>query len=457
MPPSTDGPEPIRSQVPTPDDLLNSTPDGVGPNGQPRSKAMTQWQSANEFTADYRPDQPADLAPTPYPSPTEEETLTPETPVPYLLRRKPSGSVQVTGLLVAIAAALVVSVGLILNSFWLTLIGALVALLVSIRLALPTITALLVDLSAEQQALIIALPGFTMGILGILQITGANRRILVWGRGIRWDVVGALGDFLGGVGQIFIAIFALYVAWRQYVISRDLTMQQNLITQQQTIDAYFQGISELVLDDEGLLEDWPQERIIAEARTAAILSSVDSGGKAKVLRFLSQSKLLTPLARDRRLGRPILDGLGGYAEDRLAGTRVIDLGVMLAASDLAYNDLRWVDLSGINLIRADLTGCNLVRANLARAILCDVGLTEADLMGARLFYGNVETASPRTRTDAPNYETGEFTGAVVEGADFTGVQRLSEEQRRYLCAWAGSKTRETIPGGCGDIPNLLGR
>ena len=422
----------------------------------PNQKVSTQGQGAREFTADYRPDQPADLAPPPYPTPTAE-TLTPDTPAPYLLRRRPSGSVQATALLVAIAAALVVSVGLILNSFWLTLIGALVALLVSIRLALPTLTAVLADLSPEQQALIIALPGFTMGILGMLQITGANGRILVWGRTIRWDVVGALGDFLGGIGQIFIAVLALYVAWRQFVISRDLTLQQNLITQQQTIDAYFQGISELVLDDEGLLEDWPQERIIAEARTAAILSSVDSDGKAKVLRFLSQSKLLTPLARDRRLGRPILDGLGGYAEDRMGGTRVIDLGVMLAASDLAYNDLRWVDMSGINLIRADLTGCNLVRANLARAILCDASLTEADLMGVRLFYGSVETASPRTRTDTPNYETGEFTGAVVEGADFTGVQRLSEEQRRYICAWGGSQTRETVPGECGEIPNLLGR
>ncbi|MEO0759220.1 MAG: pentapeptide repeat-containing protein [Cyanobacteria bacterium J06648_16] len=453
--PSSDLPDPKR---PVPEGA--DTPMG--------SKVLTPWQTAaqggsppaaREFTADYRPDQPSDLTPPPYPSPSEADSLSPETPLPapYLLRRKPSGSVQATALLVAIAAAVVVSIGLLLNSFWLTLAGALVALVVSVRLALPTLLAVLEDLSAEQRALIIALPGFTMGILGILQITGMNGRILVWGRSIRWDVVGALGDFLGGIGQIFIAVLALYVAWRQFTISRDLTQQQNLITQQQTIDAYFQGISELVLDDEGLLEDWPQERIIAEARTAAILSSVDSGGKAKVLRFLSQSKLLTPLARDRRLGRPILDGLGGYAEDRAGGTRVIDLGVMLAASELAYNDLRWVDLSEVNLIRADLTGCNLVRANLARAILCDANLTEADLMGARLFYGSVETASPRTRTDAPNHETGEFTGAVVEGADLTAVQRLSDEQRRYCCAWGGNKTRGTIPGGCADVPNLLGR
>ncbi|MEM9161738.1 MAG: pentapeptide repeat-containing protein, partial [Cyanobacteria bacterium P01_F01_bin.4] len=286
-------------------------------------------------------------------------------------------------LLVAIASTIVVLIGLSLNSFWLILAGSLIALAISLRLALPTLREILRDLTADQQALLISLPGIILGIYGIMQVSGINRQILVWGRSIRWDVVGALGDFLGALGQIFIAMLALYVAWRQFTISRDLTTQQNVITQQQTIDAYFQGISELVLDDEGLLEDWPQERIIAEARTAAILSSVDAAGKSKVLRFLSGSRLLTPLARDRRLGRPILDGTGGYAEDRMEGIRVIDLGVMLAAGDLANNDLRWVDLSGANLIRANLSGGNLVRANLSRTILCDATLTEADIMGTR--------------------------------------------------------------------------
>ena len=221
------------------------------------------------------------------------------------------------------------------------------------------------------------MPGLILGIYGLMHVTGINASLLRWGatREWEWEAIGALGDFLGAIGQIFIAILALYVAWRQFIISRDLTTQQNLITQQQTIDAYFQGISELVLDDEGLLEDWPQERIIAEARTAAILGSIDGEGKAKVLRFLSRSKLLTPLARDQRLGRPILDGSGGYAEDRLNGTRVIDLGVMLAAGNLSGSDLRWVDLSGINLIRSDLSQCDLVRTDLARTVLCDASLS----------------------------------------------------------------------------------
>ncbi len=358
---------------------------------------------------------------------------------------------------VAIAGTIVILVGFTLGSFWLTLAGSAVTFLVSIRLLTPTLQEAFGDLTQQQRALFVAVPGLIFGFIGLIATSGIARPIARWGSGLRWDIISALGDFLGAIGQILIAVIAVYVAWRQYIISRDLTVQQNLITQQQTIDAYFQGISELVLDDEGLLEDWPQERVIAEARTAAILSSVDAGGKAKVLRFLSRSKLLTPLARDQRLGRPILDGVGGYAEDRLGGTRVIDLGVMLAACNIASTDLRWLDLSESNLIRANLTDCDLVRTNFARAILCDANFTDTDIMGVRFFYGDLETATPRTRQDKPNYSTGEFTGAVVEGIDLTNVQRLSEVQRCYCCAWGGSKTRATIPGGCEGIPNRLGR
>jgi hypothetical protein len=68
----------------------------------------------------------------------------------------------------------------------------------------------------------------------------------------------------------------------------------------------------------------------------------------------------------------------------------------------------------------------------------------------------VETGSPRSRIHPPNYETGAYTGAVIEDANFTNVQRLSEEQRYYCCCWGGEKTRSTIPGGCQNIPNKLG-
>ena len=76
---------------------------------------------------------------------------------------------------------------------------------------------------------------------------------------------------------------------------------------------------------------------------------------------------------------------GGYEEDRASGTRVIDLGAMLAVADLSEADLRWTDLSEANLIRANLYRADLVKANLSRTILYQANLSDADLMGARLF------------------------------------------------------------------------
>jgi uncharacterized protein YjbI with pentapeptide repeats len=349
-------------------------------------------------------------------------------------------------------------VGLALNNFWTGMAGAIVVLPISGWVVWTAVRPRIIDIvSAQQWTLTICLITGILAIWGTLKLTGSDQAIAYWFGQANWDAVGALGEVFGALGQILIAILALYVAWRQYVIEKDLTTQQNLITQQQTIDSYFQGISDLVLDDEGLLEDWPQERAIAEARTAAILSSVDAGGKAKIIRFLSRANLLTPLKRDQRLGRAILDGAGGYAEDRIQGVRVIDLGVMLAGGNLSNTDLRWADLSEINLIRANLSRADLLKANLVRTILVDANLRGTDLKGTRFFYGKVDRASPRSLTDPPNYRTGEHTGSVIENADFTGATEMSLEQRYYCCAWGGSKTRSTIPGGCDGIPNKLER
>ncbi|MBW4556519.1 MAG: pentapeptide repeat-containing protein [Trichormus sp. ATA11-4-KO1] len=374
-------------------------------------------------------------------------------------------TVKPRALLFTVVAIAITFIGVIINNWIVGILGTVATLVLSLAMLLPWWQYVSQKwFTPQDKTLFVAFMGLVVAIIGLLKFTGLGYSLLVWGRQINWEASGTLAEWFGALGQILIAIIAVYVAWRQYVISKDLTIQQNLltvqqniITQQQTIDSYFQGISDLVLDEEGLLEDWPQERAIAEGRTAAIFSSVDGSGKAKILRFLSRSKLLTPLKRDRRLGRAILNGTGGYAEDRLEGVRVVDLGVMLAAADLSGNDLRWTDLSEANLVRANLSGCDLVKANLSRTILYDANLSGADIQGTRFFYGSVATASPRSRTAPPNYETGEYTGAVVENADFTNVQRLPDITRQYCCAWGGEKTRATIPGGCEGIPNKLGR
>ncbi|MDJ0575242.1 MAG: pentapeptide repeat-containing protein [Xenococcaceae cyanobacterium MO_234.B1] len=359
--------------------------------------------------------------------------------------------------LIIIALALM-GTGLWFDLSWLGFTGAVASLLFSMGIVLNSMRGWIAKfLTPQERKNILGFIAFIVAIAGLFKYLGFYSAISNWLTQFKYDEFGSWADWVGALGQISIAILAVYVAWAQYVISKDLTIQQNRITQQQTIDAYFQGISELTINDQGLLEDWPQERAIAEGRTAAILSSVDAAGKAKVIRFLSQSRLLTPLKRDNRLGRPMLDGSGGYAEERLYGTRVVSLGVMLAGADLSCQDLRWTDLSDANMVRANLSRSDLVKANLSRTILYEANLAGADFKGTQLHYGSPETASPRSRTAIPNYETGEYTGVVVERANFTGVKRLSGEQRYYLCAWCGEKSRNTIPGGCEGIPNKLGR
>lgn len=359
--------------------------------------------------------------------------------------------------LIILAAIALMIAGLMIDNFWMGIAGASLALLVSLPVVWPTIQQWLGDLFSEQnRSQIIGFIGVIGAIAGLLKYVGVYEILGNWLNQAKWDEFGSWAEWVGALGQIMIAILAVYIAWRQYVISKDLTIQQNLITQQQTIDSYFQGISELALDDAGLLEDWPQERAFCEGRTAAILSSVDPIGKSKVLRFLSQSHLLKPLKRDSHLGRPILDGNGGYQEDREHGVRVIDLEIMLARANLSGTDLRWGELSEANMVKANLSYCNLAQANLSRSVLYDANLAYADFRGTRLFYGSVETASPRSRTKKPNYSTGVHTGAVIENANFTGVKRMDEQQHRYCCHWCGEKSRRTIPGGCQGIPNKLG-
>lgn len=130
---------------------------------------------------------------------------------------------------------------------------------------------------------------------------------------------------------------------------------------------------------------------------------------------------------------------------------------MLAGADLSGTDLRWSDLSEANFVQSRFDGCEFYGANLSRSIFYEASLVNADLRNTRIFYGSVETATPRRRGKTGNYETGEGTGAVIEKANFTGVQGLSESQRYYCCAWCGEEARKTIPGGCEGIPNRLGR
>ncbi|MFM8604270.1 MAG: pentapeptide repeat-containing protein [Cyanobium sp.] len=350
-------------------------------------------------------------------------------------------------------------IGLVLGWVPLTVLaGALTLALSLLQLLPPLIRLLACRLGDVPTSRVLALLGLVIGAISVPVALGwLDPLIRIYSSG-NWEAIGAIGEgVIGAFGQIMVATVALLIAWRQVMVDMRLTSQQNRITEAQTIDSFIHGISELIVDDEGLLEDWPLERMLAEGRLAAVLSSIEGDGKARVLRFLSSARLLTPLRRDQRLGRAILDGDGNYEEDRRQGVAVIQLRQMLVGVDLSGCDLRGIEFNG-----ADLRGCNLSRADLRDANLAGANLGGANLEGAlvegtRFFWGRPQTASPAQPGQPPDLQTGAASGAVVENANLAGLRQLDPQAHFYLASWSGPRSRATLPGGVKGIASQLER
>jgi uncharacterized protein YjbI with pentapeptide repeats len=359
-------------------------------------------------------------------------------------------------LLLALALTLA---GLVLGWAPLTLVAGCLTLLLSLlQLVPPLLRRLMVRFDDVPTARVLAVAGLLLGAIAVPVALGWWDPLIDLYRSRNWEAIGALGEgVIGAFGQILVALVALAIAWRQVMVDMRLTSQQNRITEAQTIDSFIHGISEMILDEEGMLEDWPLERMLAEGRLAAVLSSIDGLGKAKVLRFLSQARLLTPLRRDHRLGRAILDGEGNYEEDRFEGVPVIRLQQTLRGADLAGCDLRGIDFNGADLRGADLSQADLRDTILAGTNLGGANLSGAWLEGARFFWGRAQTATPQRPGQRPDPRTGAGSGAVVENVNLTGARQLDPQAHYYLASWSGARSRATLPGGPRGITNQLER
>jgi uncharacterized protein YjbI with pentapeptide repeats len=384
-------------------------------------------------------------------SPADTPAVPPFQPRSRLSRLNQSASLQ---LLVGSGTTLA---GLLLHWRWLALPAALVTVVLALAQLLPPFWRVLSGrLDDVPTTRVLAVAGLLVAALALPLALGWWDPLLEIYRSRNWEAIGAIGEgVIGAIGQILVALVALAIAWRQVMIDQRLTSQQNRITQAQTIDSFIHGISELIVDEEGLLEDWPLERMLAEGRLAAVMGSIDREGRARILRFLSHARLLTPLRRDHRLGRAILDGEGNYEEDRRRGVPVIRLQQVLKGSDLSGTDLRGVDFNGADLRGANLSGADLREANLSGVNLAGADLEGALLDGTQFFQGRAATASPAGTPGAVDHESGHGTGAIVENANFSGVRQLDPQAQHYLAAWSGTRSRRTLPGGCRGVASRL--
>ncbi|MCL2934099.1 MAG: pentapeptide repeat-containing protein, partial [Trichodesmium sp. MAG_R03] len=173
----------------------------------------------------------------------EQMLPTPATPNALLVdHQKYEGQKNQVLSIVTLTAIALMILGLAIDNVLLGYTSAIVAIVASVRMIWPSWGKVWKTLIPPMwRNLIIASFGLLGAVVGLLMLSGANQEPGTRNIHINWDAIGAVSELIGALGQVLIAIIAVYVAWRQYVISKDLTIQQNRITQQQTIDAYFQG------------------------------------------------------------------------------------------------------------------------------------------------------------------------------------------------------------------------
>lgn len=118
--------------------------------------------------------------------------------------------------------------------------------------------------------------------------------------------------------------------------------------------------------------------------------------------------------------RPIVSSLIPHGVDLSgANLKFVNLsGLDLRVANLSFANLQFVTMSGAELSGANLTGANLSDADVDHANLSGANLTSADLGRARFSRANLSFANLRC---AHAYETG-FAGANLTGANTNGWQ-----------------------------------
>ncbi len=143
----------------------------------------------------------------------------------------------------------------------------------------------------------------------------------------------------------------------------------HLRAQDEALQQYLDHVSNLLVDHklQGVSPDSDVYKLVAQARTLALLLKLDRDRKRQPLKLIAQLELINR-------HNPLLSL-------KNAGLDNADLHeVTLLNVSLKEADLRLADLTGANLWGSDLTWADLRGADLRRAVLTDVCLAHANLL-----------------------------------------------------------------------------
>ena len=109
-------------------------------------------------------------------------------------------------------------IGLTVAGCTIALVSSTPAIYQGIRSKIPKST------SSHQKSLFITAIALTIAAVVLLKLGGFFNNIDTLSARTDWNMVGALGLWGGALGQTAIATIAAFVSWRQYIVSRYLTI-----------------------------------------------------------------------------------------------------------------------------------------------------------------------------------------------------------------------------------------
>ena len=251
-----------------------------------------------------------------------------------------------------------------------------------------------------------------------------------------WTILGSAGEFFGAIGSILIACVAVFIATRQYVdekrfareqkaLMEDIErkneiarIEQDRLVRAQSLDSYFDGISNLILRDDILNS---KARNLSKGRTDAILKVLAPDEKRNLLAFLYGSGLITPNEESDE----VVIGLSGsdLSHAQLDGftLRNAHLGMaILKDAQITDCDLNQIDMPGADLERANLKGSEITEANLHGILGFNTNLSASDLSGTDIGGADLREAnlSESALTD------GNLSGANLRGANLVDLSLI---------------------------------
>lgn len=231
-----------------------------------------------------------------------------------------------------------------------------------------------------------------------------------------------------------------YLNWSERQTEREITKDRQ---QEDALQAYFDRISELLLEKKLRSSEETEARNVARTRTISILRVLDKERKDIVIQFLREANLITDensILNGANMDRMNLQGLDLYRV-YMQDARLYDAylqGASLMQANLKGTRLPSANLKNLYVGEANLQGTSFVSANLKKAFMGDANLQSASLKNAELQGAWLQDAN----LQGADLEDADLRGAELNKANLRGANlqkaRVTDAQLAKVLSLKGA-------------------